>query len=1155
MPSLSTLYAGKSLLHRQSFLGKGTVLRRWWGVAGLALLTATQGWSQFATGFETSQSTGTPGYSAGSSIIGVRDATLTPGHVWTNQFGTNTLSLTLTTSNPASGSQALQIKDLDGSAYGAYLWLAGTNGLDMKQPFTAAFSMNLSAISAGTGNQAQVYFGVADTNYSANKYWFILMYNNGALELYVNNATGNGHTTVSLGNYSDYDTTGSQYVQVSISIDPQSKKYTRVILSSAARTTDCTAAVQAVNGGVVPWLPAANSSVPATNLLFVTGSNDTLVAKFDQVSVTNSLQWFEAYAPGVILPDQGTVQMTLSLSRPVTQFGNSYDYAFQVMPALPVASGKSLMGVFIPGAGYPTQGLNALIRNATTTSVTNYTGFSSPLGQLVRVAMTWGGGQLRLYVNGTQVASSATSISQIAPLPAFLRVQRLDPFNVSELKISDIALATGSLSGNPATPLTADANTTLLVTEGLTRALYPHTARQGTLIYSSLTPMWRVEDQCLVEGTTPTYTLLGINHSGSTKTYSVAIQATDRLGAVLLNSTQSVAIVGDNVYHPTTLTLSELAGRGYYKLQTTVTNPSGVATVYASAIAVLPANEASVDGAWDRYLGHHFPTEDYSPAVLTRLGIKTSRQFGDLSGFMWYAVQPNEGTGANGFTWARADQLVERSKAAGVELVGILGNPPPWAAVDPGDVYKNAVPEYTKMSGRWKPRSLTEWGNYVYQVVSRYKNDVKCWEIMNEVDYHPPGSHVSAFSGTTQDYFNMLQTAYTQAKAADPTCSVLMSGFSLTSTTDLNMPYDLLNLGAANYFDVFAQHAYDTTRVDQLQTALTAKKPGSANWMTEQMWDSVTTEADRMYLTPYLYLYYLEKGIDRFYQFGFPDFLFNRNTLSPQIDTYWMGVFQSQMRKADGYVGKYTASGLEPFAIRHQLLRKDGKTLSLFGAEKMEHVLTVSGTLVSAIDAYGKPLTTTVSGGTTVFYVADVAYIVSNAPLSITGVELKKAAPLYVNGDFECITGDLQTGGLAVCTPMNWTLRKSNYDPQGQINLTTAAHGGSYALTMSSSGAGKVYVFQDVHISSPGRYRLTAYVRRTGASETAIPFLQIFNRDAGTFLTQSFSGVVAGGNYTQVSYDVTFSQPLIQYAAIMCGIYSGAGTLLLDDVTFTYLGP
>lgn len=1157
MPTSSTLLRGTSSLGNtfSSVLTRPR-WRRW--LAGVVCLIASltgDAHAQFATGFEAGQSTGTPAYAVGSTVIGVLDAALTPGHAWMNQFGTSTASMTLTSSNPASGSLVFQIKDTDASAYGAYLWLAGTNGLDMKQPFTVSFAMNLSAVSAGTGNQAQIYFGVADTNYSTNKYWFILMYNNGALQLYVNNATGNGHTAVTLGNYADFDPTGSAYVRVSISIDPQSKQYTRVVLSSAARTTDCTATVQASNGGIIPWLPAANSSTPATNLLFVTGSNDTLTAKFDDIAVTNSLQWYEAYAPGVILPDQGTIELTMALSRPATQFGNSYDYAFQVMPAVPIASGKSLMGIYLPGAGYFSQGLNGLIRNATTSVIIGYPGFTASVGQPVRVALSWGGGMQRLYVNGTQVASSASTITAISPLPAFLRVQRLDPFNVSELKISDVALATASLSGNPATPLVADANTTLLANAGLTRSFYRHTTRQGTLSYSSLTPVWRVEDQCLVEGMTPTYALIGINHSGTTKTYSVNIQATNRLGTTVLNTTQSVAIAGDNLYRPTTLTLSAIAARGHYKLRTTIVNPASIATVYDSAIAVLPAADSSLDGSWDHYLGHHFPIEDYSPAVMTRMGLKTSRQFGDLSGFMWYAVQPNEGTGTNGFTWTRADQLVERSKAAGVELLGILGNPPPWAAVDPGDAYKNAVPEFTKMSGRWKPRSLTEWGNYVYQVVSRYKNDVKCWEIMNEVDYHPPGSHVSAFSGTTADYYAMLQTAYTQAKAADPTCTILMSGFSLTATTDLNMPYDLLNLGAASYFDVFAQHAYDTTRVDSLASALEAKKPGSPNWMTEQMWDSIANETDRLYMTPYLYLYYIDKGIDRFYQFGFPDLLFNRYTLSPTIDSYVMGVFQTQLRKAETYQGKYSATGLSPFGIRHSFTRKDGKTLSLLGAQNMEHVLTVSGTVLSAIDAYGNPLTTTVSSGTTAITVTDMSYIVSTASLNITGVVCTKAPPLYVNGGFEEITGDLQTGGLAVCTPLYWTLRKTNYDPLGQINLTTSKNSGNYALTMYSSGAGKVYAFQDVRISSAGRYRLTAYVRRVTSGETAIPHLEVYNRDAGTFQTQTFPSVVAGGNYTLVSVDVTFAQPLLQYAAIMCGIYQGQGTVLIDDVTFTYLGP
>lgn len=1161
----SKLVSKNRLSNRLLFLGAFEEMAViWLCVLGLWLLLSSNAQAQFSTGFESGQSSGSPAYTSGSTIIGVQDVTARAGNKWVNMVGTTSTSMTLTTSNPASGSRTFEINDTSTStAYGAYVDLTGAIGLDLAQPFTISFAMNLSGISSGTGNQAQFYFGNANTDPNTGKYWAAMIYSNGVLYLLANNANGNGAAWINLGNYTTFDTTGANYVTVSLTVDPLLKRYTKVVLSGSGVTTDFTSTVQAVNGGIIPWLSAVNPTVnPEAKLIFVTGTNDTLRAKFDGIQVANATQGYEIYAPGVIFPDQGTIEMTLSLSRPISQLGNStaYDFLFKVLPAQKLSTGRTLMGLCVPAAGSGT-GLLGLVRNATGSTYVSNGSFAPTPGQLVRVAMSWGS-RVKLYVNGGQVSDVASSIGNLTPMPALFRVEQMDPFCISEIKISDVQLATTSLSGTASVPLAADVNTTLLATSGLKRTQYFHTARHASTTYSSLTPRWRMEDQSYAYGSTPSYTLVGINHTGATKTYSVNISVTDRLGASVLNSTTSVGILGDNSYRLTTLPLSALASVGYYKLRTTITNPSAVATVYDSAIAVFPANDTTVaDGAWDKYLGYHYQLENFSPVVLNRMGIKTNRVFGDLSGFYWYSVQPIEGTGANGFTWARTDLLVQQARAAGIDLIGLLGNPPPWAAQDPGATYKASYPSYSLMSGRWKPRNNAEWGNYVYQVVSRYKNVVKNWEIWNEVDWHPNCPYYS-FSGSTAEYHELLKVAYAQAKAADPTCNVLISGFSAVSGADVNMPYDLLNtMTSSTPFDTFASHAYDNSRVDSLNTALYAKKGANApHWMTEQVWDSVSYEPDRLFLTVELYLRFLDKGIDRFYQFDYNGICFDENTFSPKIDAYVQGVFQNQMRKVNSYSGKYTFTGSDAFSVRHYFTRTDGKILSMLGSELNRNMVTVSGAIISAVDSYGKNLTKTVSANTALD-IADVAYIVSTSSLNITGVQLIQGAPLLLNTGFEDIAGDLQTGGLPSCTPLNWTFRKTTYDPQGQINLTTSSHGGAYGLTIYSSGIegipgnDRVYAFQDTRIASAGTYRATAYFRRPNANETAIPFISYFNRDTNVVTNQTYSNIVAGGAYTQATLTMTFSAPQIQSGGVSVGVYQGTGTVLVDDVTFERISP
>jgi len=1131
---------------------------------------------QFSTGFEPGQSSSSPGYTNNGTIIGVQDVGAKSGNVWKILYGSSS-DMTLTSNGPKSGSLALQIVDSSTtSAYGAYLDLAGAPGVDFTQPFTFSFDMNLANISANTGAQVQVSLGAANADAVTNKYWAAVYYSNGKLIMYTDNGTGNANTLITLGNYSTFDPSGTSYVNVSITIDPALKKYTKVVVAGPGSTVDYTSIVQASHGGVLPWLPNASPMAnPAANLCFDFGFNDTGTAKIDNIRVANTGQtfkndqWYEAYAPGVILPDEGTLELTASFTRAIEQFGNSWDFIFQMRPAYTL--GNNLMCLYIPPTSTltpPGTSLNGMVRNTEHANYASSSTFAPVLGQKTRIAMSWSTSTVKLYVNGNQVGSTAWTIGPIAPISTRFQLQRLDPFNVSEVKVSDVQLATNRLSGNPALAMTADSNTTLLATSCLSDTQYFHTARQAALGYHSLTPQWRMEDQALTEGTIPNYTVLGINHSGTNATYSVNIQATDHAtGLSALSGTWSVPIPADNTYHLTTLPLTSLTSRGSYDIHAIITPPpakagaagAAPATTYDSVITLFPADELAVtDGSYSSYLGLHYPVEHYSPVVMNRMGIKTSRVWsGELNGLCWYAAQPVAGNGTSGFSWSRADNLVQRAHAAGVDLLMELGYPPRWAASDPGSPYNASYQPSSIQSGNWKPADNVAWGNYIYQVVSRYKNYVHNWEIWNEVDFHPPYPYYS-FAGSTAEYAKLLQIAYTQAHLADPTCNVLTSGFNLGG--DPNMPYDLLSDGSSwQYFDTFASHGYRNTHIDALNTALyAAKGNGSAHWQTEQEWFAVTDENDRLFQTVSLYMKYLEKGIGRFYQFGFREGAnsFDVATLSPTIDVYVQGMFQSQMRKANAYIGKLAFTGADTFALRHSLTRTDGKILTILGQELTENYVTVAGTgsITSAVDIYGKALPLTVVGGNTVLDIANVAYIVSAAPLAITSVGLINAAPLLLNGGFENIAGDPQTS-LPACTPLNWTMADKSYDPSGQINLTTSSHAGSYGMTLYSSGTGRVFVVQDVRILSAGTYQATAWFRRVNAGETAIPFLGFTIRDpGGTVTNRTFPSVVAGGAYTQVTANFVFTQPQVLAGGIMAGILSGSGTVLLDDITFTLIG-
>ncbi len=83
------------------------------------------------------------------------------------------------------------------------------------------------------------------------------------------------------------------------------------------------------------------------------------------------------------------------------------------------------------------------------------------------------------------------------------------------------------------------------------------------------------------------------------------------------------------------------------------------------------------------------------------------------------------------------------------------------------------------------------------------------------------------------------------------------------------MPYDLLKMGAADYFDIFNIHGYDgiKTTLPYLE-ALKKVKPEAPYWMTEQFWLHIENEDRRVILTPQIFINFIEQGYQSFFNMG-----------------------------------------------------------------------------------------------------------------------------------------------------------------------------------------------------------------------------------------------------------------------------------------------
>ncbi len=142
-------------------------------------------------------------------------------------------------------------------------------------------------------------------------------------------------------------------------------------------------------------------------------------------------------------------------------------------------------------------------------------------------------------------------------------------------------------------------------------------------------------------------------------------------------------------------------------------------------------------------------------------------------------IRPQPGNDPEKWNWTAMQEIRGlRKQLPDLEYLVLLGYGPPWAEDErfrPEKPYEGPPPFNCPQAGITimppdDPQNL--YGHYVYEMVKRYKDVVKCWESWNEPDL--PGA--AFFKGTGKDFFAYQKACYLSAKKADPDCTVLFAG-------------------------------------------------------------------------------------------------------------------------------------------------------------------------------------------------------------------------------------------------------------------------------------------------------------------------------------------------------------------------------------------
>ena len=210
------------------------------------------------------------------------------------------------------------------------------------------------------------------------------------------------------------------------------------------------------------------------------------------------------------------------------------------------------------------------------------------------------------------------------------------------------------------------------------------------------------------------------------------------------------------------------------------------------------------------YLGQRWPSSEMEkPADIAQaIGIKWMRDE-----FNWGHVEPEKGK----WNWERFDAAVETATTHGISIFGLLCYWAPWA----------------------KPHTeegIRDYCNYVRTVVGRYKHQVKHWEIWNE-------PNIFFWTGTVEQYAELLKAAYDAVKEADPEAKVIGC---CTAGTDLNFIEKVFQLGGFDKMDILSIHPYrypgtpeETDFIGELKRAdALVRKYGAPKeiWLTEIGW-------------------------------------------------------------------------------------------------------------------------------------------------------------------------------------------------------------------------------------------------------------------------------------------------------------------------------
>lgn len=170
--------------------------------------------------------------------------------------------------------------------------------------------------------------------------------------------------------------------------------------------------------------------------------------------------------------------------------------------------------------------------------------------------------------------------------------------------------------------------------------------------------------------------------------------------------------------------------------------------------------------------------------------------------------------------------FVDLAEAYGITLMPYLCYAPYWATTD--------------RTWNGTPKDYDDWYDFVYRMVSEFKDKIHIWEIWNEEDIS------QWWSGGIREYGRLLEVGARAVRDADPDATILMGGLTKPDAFFVRLILD--GYGLADAFDVLPIHNYSEswnpirmedyitswgTRFDDVRDVLDRYGRGQPIWINE----------------------------------------------------------------------------------------------------------------------------------------------------------------------------------------------------------------------------------------------------------------------------------------------------------------------------------